>query len=52
MCGKDFDGDGAVKARVLRAIDFAHAACAERRCDLIRSEPGSCGKPQGSPVEV
>jgi len=29
--GKNLDGDGAAQARVLRAIDFSHAAGAKRR---------------------
>ena len=35
---KDFDGDGAVQARVARAIDLAHAACTDAGDDLISAE--------------
>ena len=34
------DGDDAVQARVLRAIDLAHAAGADRRLDLVRTQTG------------
>jgi hypothetical protein len=34
----DFDGDDAVQAGVPGAVDFAHAACADGREDLIRAK--------------
>ena len=36
--GDDLDRDVAPQFRVARAIDFAHAASAQRRDDLIRTE--------------
>ena len=36
--GQDLDGDVAVELRVARAIDLSHAACSERRQDLVRAE--------------
>ncbi len=33
--GKDFDGDGAVEARVASAIDFSHATRADGRNDFV-----------------
>ena len=35
MRGKNLDGDSAVEAGVARAIDFSHAAGAERRDDFV-----------------
>ena len=36
--GQDLDRDGAIQLRVPRAVDFTHAAGAERRQDLVRAE--------------
>jgi hypothetical protein len=36
--GKDFDGDIAVQTRVPGAINLAHAACTQRRDDLVGTE--------------
>jgi hypothetical protein len=33
---QNLDGDGAIKPRIARAIDFSHAPRAERRKDIIR----------------
>ena len=44
MIGEDFDGDGAVKAGVAGAVDFAHAAGAEGGGDLVGTEFGSGGQ--------
>jgi hypothetical protein len=38
MSEKNFDGDGTIKARVLGAVDLAHAACAQRRLDFVGPE--------------
>src|SRR6267378_3439731 len=38
MLRKNLDGDGAVQARVARAVNLAHAARAKRRKDLVRPE--------------
>ena len=38
MRRQNLDGDGAVEASVLGAIDLAHAACAERREDFVGTE--------------
>ena len=40
---QDLDGDRAVEPRVSRAEDFAHATCAQRRDNFIRTKlvPGS-----------
>ena len=35
---QEFDGDLASELRVARSIDLAHAACAERRHDLVPTE--------------
>lgn len=45
--GKDFDGDVPRQARIVGAVDRAHAAGAERAADLVRTEPGSRHKGQG-----
>src|ERR1700686_2229976 len=47
MRGKNLDGNGAVQAGVERAINFAHAARAERSDHLIGTEPGSVGEGHG-----
>lgn len=44
MRGQDLDRDGAVEARITRAIHFAHAARAQPRLDFIRSEVRARGK--------
>ena len=36
--GEHLDRDVAAEPRVARAPHFAHAAGAERRCDLVRSQ--------------
>jgi len=36
--GQDLDRDGASKPSVGCALHFAHAACAERRDDLVRAQ--------------
>ena len=38
MIGENLDGNIAVQARIVRTIDFPHAARAERGNDLIRPE--------------
>ena len=43
--GKDLDRDFAAQTRVARAIDLSHAACAERRHDRVRTEPGIGSQP-------
>ena len=40
----NFDGDGSGQARVARAIHLTHAARAQRRLDLIRSQTRSSGE--------
>ena len=35
---EDLDSDGAIQPRVTRLIHLAHAACTERRDDLVRAE--------------
>ena len=47
MRRQNLDGDGAVEACVLGAIDFAHAASAERRKDFVRTELRARGKRHG-----
>ena len=36
--GQDLDGNFAVQPRVVRAIHFAHAACAKRRTNFVLPE--------------
>jgi len=38
---KHFDGNGAVQPCIARLVDFAHAARAYRREDLVRAESRS-----------
>ncbi len=38
MRSQNFDRDRAIKARVERAVNFSHAACAEQRLDFVRAE--------------
>jgi hypothetical protein len=45
--GEDLDGDGAVQAGVAGAIDFTHAAGAERRFDFIGAEFCAGGESHG-----
>jgi hypothetical protein len=47
MNGKDFDGDGAVEARVCRAIDFSHASGAQRGNDFVGAEFRASGEGHG-----
>src|ERR1700761_3075352 len=42
MFGEDFYGDNAIEARIERAIDFAHAAHAELRLNLVWAELRTC----------
>ncbi len=42
-----FDGDVTIQTRVSGSIDFAHAARANRRKNLIRAEFIACGKGHG-----
>jgi hypothetical protein len=35
--GEDFNGDGVVEAGVFRAIDLAHATCADGRDNFVRT---------------
>ena len=39
--GRDLDGHVAAHARIAGAVDLAHAAGAERRQDLVRSQVSS-----------
>ena len=41
MFGENLDGDGAVEAGVARAVDFAHAACAEAGLNFVGAELGA-----------
>ena len=43
---QDLDGDGPLEARVPRPVDLAHPARAERREDLVGTEPGTCRQRQ------
>lgn len=42
------DGDVAPKARIMRAVHFAHAARAKRRDDGVRAEAVPGGRDNGS----
>ena len=42
--GKDLDGNGAVEAGVVGAIDLAHSACADRRLNFVRAKMTSSGE--------
>ena len=44
---QNLDGDGAVEARVFRAIDLAHAAGADERQDLVGAETSARGEGHG-----
>jgi hypothetical protein len=44
---EDLDGDVAIKARIAGAVNFAHAADAENRLDLIVAESGVGGEGHG-----
>jgi hypothetical protein len=37
----NLDGDGAIQSRVASLVHFSHAASAQRRNDLVRTQPGS-----------
>lgn len=41
---QDFDGDIPAQARIARSMHFTHAAGAQRRKDLVGSEPGPCSQ--------
>src|SRR5262249_1402485 len=41
---QDLDRDFAAEARILRAVDLSHAARAQRRSNLVWSEPGAGGE--------
>ena len=42
-CGRqNLDCHGAIQARVVGAVDFSHAACANGRDDLVRAEFVAC----------
>src|ERR1700730_15194323 len=41
--GKELDGNVAIELDVARAVDLAHAACAQRRQDFVRSEARASG---------
>src|SRR5215471_3063597 len=45
--GQHFDGDAAIQARVAGLVDFAHAAGAEERHDLVRTETHAWGEAHG-----
>ena len=45
MRGENLDGDGAVEAGVIGAVDFAHAAGAERGLNFVGAE--FCARGQG-----
>ncbi len=44
MRRKNFDGDGAVQARIACAVNFAHASRAERRQDFVWAEASARGQ--------
>jgi len=44
---RDFDGDVAVEARIARAIHLAHAARADGREDLVRTQVSSGSQRHG-----
>ena len=48
LFGRGLDGNDAIQTGVARSVDFAPAACAERREDLIGSEYTTGGKWQSS----
>jgi len=41
MGRQDFNRHGAAEARIVRAIDFAHASGADDRFDFVRAEFGA-----------
>ena len=47
MGSENFDRDGSVEAGVLCAINFAHAASAQRRLDFVRTEFRAGSKSHG-----
>jgi hypothetical protein len=42
--GENFDGDGAIQARVARAIDLTHSTGTDGGDDFIRSETRAGGQ--------
>ena len=46
---EDFDRDVAIELRVPRAIDFAHAARADRHADFVRAKTSASSKRHGTP---
>ena len=44
MRSQNFDRDCAIKARVERAVNFSHAACAKQGLDFVRAEFCARGK--------
>src|SRR5208337_138611 len=52
MGGENLYGYGAVQARVAGAVHLAHAACAERRDNLVRTELLTRGKPHALGVII
>ncbi len=44
---QDLDRNVATEPRVVRAVDLAHAAGAERRDDVVRAEPVTGGETHG-----
>jgi hypothetical protein len=54
---KNLDGDGTIQARINRAIDLAHAACADERLDIVHTEGApdkraGCGRLMVNTVRV
>jgi hypothetical protein len=47
MRRQDLDRDGAIQARVERAIHLSHAACSQWRLDFVRSESGARAESHG-----
>src|ERR1700688_5050662 len=47
MGSKNLNGNGSIQAGVPGAIHFAHAACSQRRLDLIRPEFHARGEGHG-----
>ena len=52
MRGQNLDRDGAVEPRIARAIHLAHAACAERLDDFVRTEFGPRREPHALRVII
>src|SRR5690242_11285263 len=51
MFRKNFDGDRALKPRIARAIDLAHASGTDRQDNLVRAEPGCWRKRHRTPLQ-